>query len=346
MPPAGAAPRASLAARDAQRAAHHQQHQHQLGRPSRGSSLGDPEAGGGSMSPPRRIAPRRATAGSLAAGTNDDAASTLTEPLPTTTHGDDDHGHEHAAAGANSNAQQNNNSDNEDDEHEHFSHRAPWLRAFVLGANDGLVSVASLMLGVGAADGDLRSMVVSGVAGLAAGSLSMACGEFISVSSQRDAEEADVEKERAEQAKGPEARARELEELAGIYMARGLSEPLAREVARELTEVDVIRAHARDELGIDLDDMANPLQASLASALAFTVGAGVPLLAGAFLQDRAARIGSVVAATTAMMLVTGALGASLGGAPIWKGALRVLVGGWIAMALTFGIGTAFGAAPA
>jgi VIT1/CCC1 family predicted Fe2+/Mn2+ transporter len=234
----------------------------------------------------------------------------------------------------------------EDDEHEHFSHRAPWLRAFVLGANDGLVSVASLMLGVGAAASDLHAMRVSGVAGLVAGALSMAVGEYISVSSQRDAEEADVEKERLEQLKGPEAQAREFEELVGIYMARGLSEPLAREVARELTEKDVIRAHARDELGIDLDEMANPLQASVASAAAFSVGAGVPLLAGAFVPGSAERIGAVVAVTSVMLVLIGGLGAHLGGARIWKGALRVLIGGLLAMGATFGIGAAFGAAPA
>jgi VIT1/CCC1 family predicted Fe2+/Mn2+ transporter len=235
----------------------------------------------------------------------------------------------------------------EEDEHQHFSHRAPWLRAFVLGANDGLVSNASLILGVSAAaNADIRAMRVAGVAGLVAGALSMAVGEYISVSSQRDAEEADVEKERQEQAKGPEARARELEELAGIYMARGLSETLAREVARELTAKDVIRAHARDELGIDLDEMANPLQASVASAVAFSVGAGVPLLAGAFVPGSAGRIGAVVAVTAAMLVAIGSLGAHLGGARIWRGALRVLVGGCLAMGATFGIGAAFGATPA
>lgn len=216
----------------------------------------------------------------------------------------------------------------------------------MLGANDGLVSVASLMLGVGAAEGDVKAMRLSGVAGLVAGALSMAVGEYISVSSQRDAEEADVEKERLEQLKGPEAQQREFEELVGIYMARGLSEPLAREVARELTDKDVIRAHARDELGIDLDALANPLQASVASAAAFSVGAGVPLLAGAFILARAMRILSVALVTTVMLVLIGGLGAHLGGARVWKGALRVVIGGWLAMGLTFAIGTAFGASPA
>ena len=173
-----------------------------------------------------------------------------------------------------------------------------------------------------------------------------AAGEYISVSSQRDAEEADIEKERLEQQKGPEARRRELEELAGIYMARGVSEGLAWQVARELTEKDVIRAHARDELGIDLDALANPWQASAASAGAFSVGAGIPLLAGCFIADRARRIGAVAAATTVVLIVIGGVGASLGGAKVWRGSLRVLIGGWLAMGATFAIGTAFGAVPA
>lgn len=229
----------------------------------------------------------------------------------------------------------------EDDEHVHYSHRAPWLRAFVLGANDGLVSVASLMLGVGAASTDLKTMQLSGVAGLVAGALSMACGEYISVASQKDAEEADIEKERAEQLKGPEAQARELEELMHIYIQRGLSPTLARQVAEELTAGDVVRAHARDELGIDVDDLANPWQASVTSALAFSLGAGLPLLAGAFVLDAFLRMSVVAAASTLGLLLFGALGAWLGGATLWRGALRVLLGGWLAMVLTFGIGRLF-----
>lgn len=300
-PPAGAAPMASIMARDAQRHARGADH--------------DAEAGAGS--------PRA-------------AATTTATPPP-----------ENGSLAAPIVSKSDAGSDN--DEHQHYSHRAPWLRAFVLGANDGLVSVASLMLGVGAASAGgpeaLQAMRVSGVAGLVAGALSMAVGEYISVSSQRDAEEADVDKERQEQAKGPEARRRELEELAGIYMARGVSESLARLVARELTDKDVIRAHARDELGIDLDALANPLQASAASAGAFSVGAGVPLLAGCWVQDRGARIGAVAAVTTVMLVLIGGVGASLGGAKVWRGGLRVLVGGWLAMGATFAIGTAFGAAP-
>ncbi|GBF96679.1 Fe(2+) (Mn2+) transporter pcl1 [Raphidocelis subcapitata] len=229
-----------------------------------------------------------------------------------------------------------------DDEHDHYSHRAPWLRAMVLGANDGLVSVASLMMGIGGANDDIKAMQLAGLAGLVGGALSMACGEYISVSSQKDSEEADIEKERQEQMKGPAAKAREFEELVGIYMSRGLSEPLARQVAHELTEKDVIRAHARDELGIDLDDLANPVQASAASAVAFSLGAAVPLLTGAFIADALTRLLAVGAAATLGLALFGGSGAWLGGASVAKGSARVLVGGWLAMGITFGIGKLFG----
>lgn len=228
--------------------------------------------------------------------------------------------------------------------HAHYSHRAPWLRAMVLGANDGLVSVAALLLGVSGGDAEQRAMQLAGVAGLVAGALSMACGEYISVSSQKDAEEADIEKERQEQMKGEAARQTEFEELVGIYITRGLSEPLARQVAKELTEKDVLRAHARDELGIDLDDLANPLQASVAGAASFVIGAAIPLLAGAFIRPYIYRIVSVLLATTAGLLLFGGTGAALGGARVWRGALRVLIGGWLAMGASYGIGAAFGAA--
>lgn len=234
----------------------------------------------------------------------------------------------------------------EPDEHEHYSQRAPWLRAFVLGANDGLVSVASLMLGVGGGNENLKAMQLAGVAGLVSGALSMAAGEYISVASQKDAEQADIDKEIREQQKGPVARAHEFEELVGIYMERGLSEPLAREVAKELTEKDVIRAHARDELGIDMDELANPLQACVTSAIAFSIGAGMPLLGGAFIEDHLTRIYVVIATSTAALILFGATGAYLGGAKLWKGALRVLIGGWLAMAITYGIGLLFGESPA
>lgn len=187
-----------------------------------------------------------------------------------------------------------------------------------------------------------RAVVLAGVAGLVAGALSMAAGEYISVASQRDAEMADVEKERLEQEKGPAARAAEEQELAAIYRARGLSPDLAAAVAAELSRGDdVVRHHARDELGIDLDDLANPLQAALSSAAAFTLGAAVPLLASAFIAAPAARLGALLAAACATLVALGAAGAALGGAPLWRGALRVLLGGGAAMAVTYGVGRLF-----
>nr|QKY15158.1 vacuolar iron transporter family (VIT) [Polytomella parva] len=228
------------------------------------------------------------------------------------------------------------------DEHIHYSHRSAWLRAFVLGANDGLVSVASLMLGVGGGTSNLSTLRLAGIASWIAGALSMACGEYISVASQRDTEEADIEKERNEQRKGPEAQAKELEELAQIYVNRGLSYNLAARVAAELTAKDVIRAHARDELGIDMDDLANPFQASVVSAGAFTCGAGIPLLAGLFLADNFDRMIAISIASALGLMLFGFMGSYLGGASGFKGAFRVLIGGCIAMACTFGIGRAFG----
>ncbi|KAL3679002.1 hypothetical protein R1sor_021958 [Riccia sorocarpa] len=224
-----------------------------------------------------------------------------------------------------------------DGAHWHYSHRSPWLRALVLGANDGLVSISSLMLGVGAVKSDVKAMVISGLAGLVAGAGSMAIGEFVSVFSQRDTEMADLEKERREHAKGPEAQASELEELAQIYVGRGLPYYLAKQVAEELTKVDALKAHARDELGIDIDDLSNPMQAALASAMAFSLGGGVPLLAGAFISSLKTRIIVVVTASSVALATFGAVGARLGGAPMWKAALRVLLGGWLAMGLTYGI---------
>ncbi|KAL6753520.1 Ccc1 family [Haematococcus lacustris] len=228
------------------------------------------------------------------------------------------------------------------DEHIHYSQRAPWLRAFVLGANDGLVSVASIMLGVGGGSDDLHTMRLAGIAGWIAGATSMALGEYISVASQRDSEEADIQKEREQQAKGPAAREHELEELCEIYVNRGLSRELARQVALELTAVDVIKAHARDELGIDMDAMANPMQASLVSCVAFTLGAAMPLLSGAFIQDAKWRIMSVVLASAAGLAAFGYAGAALGGARVLVGTLRVLIGGCMAMGITYGIGYGFG----
>lgn len=224
--------------------------------------------------------------------------------------------------------------------HTHHSNRAPWLRALVLGANDGLVSTAALLMGVGGGTTNLATLRLAGVAGMVGGALSMAVGEYISVSSQRDAEKADIEKERQEQLKGPAAQARELEELAQIYVARGLPYDLARQVAVVLTEKDVIRAHARDELGIDIDELANPLQAAVVSAICFTVGAALPLLSAAFIHDPTLRLGILAGATTVGLCLFGFLGAFLGGANVVRGGLRVVIGGWIALGIVYGVGRA------
>lgn len=183
-------------------------------------------------------------------------------------------------------------------EHVHHSNRAPWLRALVLGANDGLVSISALMMGMAAGNSNQHVIKLSGLAGLIAGALSMAVGEYVSVSSQRDAEKADIKKEIEEQLKGPEAQARELEELAQIYVARGVPYDLAKQVAVVLTEKDVIRAHARDELGIDLDDLANPWQAAIVSAICFSTGAAIPFLSAAFLSGQVAQIVAIIISAT------------------------------------------------
>jgi VIT1/CCC1 family predicted Fe2+/Mn2+ transporter len=230
--------------------------------------------------------------------------------------------------------------DDEYCDHVHHSNRASWLRALVLGANDGLVSTAALLMGVGAGSAELGVLRLSGIAGLISGALSMAVGEYVSVSSQRDAERADIHKEVLEQLKGPEAQRRELDELAAIYEARGVPAELARQVAVALTEKDVIRAHARDELGIDVDDLANPLQAAVVSALCFTGGAALPLLSAIFIASATMRLVAVLISTTAGLLTFGILGAHLGGAARVKGGLRVLLGGWMALAASYGIGRA------
>lgn len=211
----------------------------------------------------------------------------------------------------------------------------------VLGANDGLVSVAALLMGVGSGSQSLSVLQLSGVAALLSGALSMAVGEYVSVSSQRDAERADIQKEIEEQLKGPEAQARELEELTQIYITRGVPSDLAKQVAVALTDRDVIRAHARDELGIDVDELSNPLQAAVVSALSFAFGAALPLLSSIFLPNQTHRLIAIICSTTAGLIIFGMLGAHLGGAGVWKGALRVLIGGWIALGISYGVGKAF-----
>mmetsp|Transcript_22167 Transcript_22167/g.37881 ORF Transcript_22167/g.37881 Transcript_22167/m.37881 type:complete len:272 (+) Transcript_22167:45-860(+) len=233
--------------------------------------------------------------------------------------------------------------DDEEDEHTHHSQRNPWLRAFILGANDGLVSVASLMLGVGGGSEDLQFMRLAALAAWIGGALSMALGEYVSVAGQFDAEMADIQKERDTQDAGPEARAHELDELTMIYVNRGLSQQLSRQVAEELTRVDVIRAHARDELGIDLDVLANPWEAASVSCVAFSAGAAMPLLAGWFISDHYTRIFAVLGVSTFGLLLFGFLGAWLGGArdKLVVGSARVLLGGLVAMGATYGLGSVF-----
>jgi len=221
----------------------------------------------------------------------------------------------------------------------HRTLRIGWLRAAVLGANDGIVSTASLLVGVAAADASHSGLLLAGVAALVAGAMSMAAGEYVSVSSQSDTEKADLARERAELLAQPE---HEHQELAGIYVERGLDPELAKEVARQLMAHDDLGAHARDELGINEMTSANPVQAAFTSALTFSVGAALPLLAA--LAAPAALVVPLVAGTSLIVLtVLGALSARAGGAPVFRATLRVVFWGALAMALTAGVGKLFGA---
>jgi VIT1/CCC1 family predicted Fe2+/Mn2+ transporter len=220
----------------------------------------------------------------------------------------------------------------------HMVHRIGWLRAAVLGANDGLVSTSSLVVGVAAAGSGKPEVLVAGLAGLVAGAMSMAAGEYVSVSSQTDAEQADITRETRELRETPDA---ELNELTRIYIQRGLDESLARQVAVQLTEKDALAAHSRDELGISETVTALPVQAALVSAATFAVGAVVPLVIAVLAP--AAQITLIVAITTLPALaVLGGLGASAGGAGVVKGAVRVTFWGALAMAATSGVGMLFG----
>ncbi|MFT3755448.1 MAG: VIT family protein [Pseudoxanthomonas sp.] len=219
----------------------------------------------------------------------------------------------------------------------HQIERAGWLRAAVLGANDGIVSVAGLVVGVAASGASEKAVLASGIAALVAGAMSMAAGEYVSVQSQADMEAANLAQEKRELREDPHA---ELGELAGIYMRRGLQPALARQVAEQLTAHDALAAHARDELGITEALRARPLQAALASAAAFTVGALLPI-AAAWLAP-GTQIGEVtVVATLAGLLFSGGLAAWAGGAPVLRGALRVFFWGAMAMAASHGIGLLF-----
>ena len=222
----------------------------------------------------------------------------------------------------------------------HRIQRSGWLRAAVLGANDGVVSVASLVVGVAAGGASPQGVLLAGIAGLVAGAMSMAAGEFVSVQSQADAEHADLNKERRELAEEPE---KELAELTEIYVARGLDEPLARQVAEKLTAEDALAAHSRDELGITEALRARPVQAALASAAAFAAGALLPIVAATLAPD--GRQPPVIVVTTLVALVLlGATAASAGGAPVARGAFRVTFWGALAMALTGAVGSLFGTA--
>jgi len=220
----------------------------------------------------------------------------------------------------------------------HRSDRIGWLRAAVLGANDGIVSTASLVVGVAAAEVTRQDVLVAGVAGLVAGALSMAAGEYVSVSSQADTENADLARERLELATAPQA---EEDELTGIYVRRGLEPELARTVARQLTATGALAAHARDELGLTEELAARPLQAALASAATFAVGAGVPVLT-ILIAPATALVLTVSVVSLFCLVALGSVAARIGGASMLVGAARVALWGMLAMLATAAVGRLFG----
>ncbi len=222
----------------------------------------------------------------------------------------------------------------------HLSHRANWLRASVLGANDGIISTAALILGVAASDASHSAVLTAGIAGLTAGSMSMGLGEYVSVSSQRDTENADIAKEKWELEHTPE---RELAELTAIYQERGLSHDLARQVAVELTEHDALATHLTEELGITEETLARPLQAAATSMISFAIGAALPLIAAAVGSNNN-RIGLTLIVAILALLALGIAGARAGGAKPLRPTLRVVVGGVVAMGVTMAIGRIFGTA--
>lgn len=222
---------------------------------------------------------------------------------------------------------------------QHYVSRAGWLRAAVLGANDGIISVSSLVAGVAASNANKESVVVTGVAAMVAGALSMAAGEYVSVSSQADSESADLAREEKELEKFPRA---ERNELKQIYIARGLTADLAEEVAQQLMAHDALAAHARDELGISEQTQARPVQAAVASALTFSSGAIIPILV-MWISPRNLTYWTVFGTALGLLALLGALGARAGGANVVKGVLRVGLWGAFAMAVTGGVGRIFGA---
>jgi len=223
-------------------------------------------------------------------------------------------------------------------EEKHLVERIGWLRAAVLGANDGLISTSSLIVGVAAATAASHEILVAGVAGLVAGAMSMAAGEYVSVSSQADTEEADIARERHELATQPEA---ELAELAAIYEQRGVASDLARQVAAQMMAKDALEAHARDELGLAGHVMARPVQAALTSAVTFATGAALPLVV-ALLAPAGTAVWAISIACLLGLAALGAIGALAGGASIWKPTIRVVFWGAIAMAVTATIGSLIG----
>jgi len=220
----------------------------------------------------------------------------------------------------------------------HLVTRVGWLRAAVLGANDGIVSTASLIVGVAAAAATQNAVLIAGVAGLVAGAMSMASGEYVSVSSQSDSERADLARERKELSDNP---AFELDELAAIYVKRGVGKALARQVAKQLMAKNALKAHAHDELGISDITTARPVQAALTSAASFTVGAAMPLLM-VVVSPTGALVPLVSAASLGFLALLGAVGARAGGANVLRATVRVTFWGALAMALTAGIGKLFG----
>ena len=220
----------------------------------------------------------------------------------------------------------------------HFVNRIGWLRAAVLGANDGILSTASLIVGVAAAAATQNAVLIAGVAGLVAGAMSMAAGEYVSVSSQSDSEHADLARERTELTENPEF---ELDELAEIYVKRGVDRDLARQVARQLMAKDALSAHAHDELGISEITTARPVQAALTSAVSFSIGAAMPLFM-VVVSPASVLVPIVFAASLGFLAFLGAIGARVGGANVLRGMVRVIFWGALAMAFTASIGKLFG----
>lgn len=220
----------------------------------------------------------------------------------------------------------------------HYIHRSNWLRAAVLGANDGIISISSLAIGVAAASSTREPIILATIAGLVAGALSMAAGEYVSVSSQTDIEEADIERERIELEEAPEE---ELQLLAQIYEKRGLSKETALQVAKELTEVDALGAHVRDELGITETSQANPIQAAIASGAAFCVGGILPFIVTLLLPIKQMELGLYVF-TIIALIVLGAISAKAGGSSILKAVIRITIWGTLAMGISAFVGYVFG----